>query len=555
MKAFKDAMPGRLLRPSCFWHLFVGRACTLGARRDVDGNCSSHRTFSYRFGQEVAIVVVKPGDWLDGPAVEITVCFDMVTMRIPLIALALSAAFWLTGCAGSSDTFLAPSGLPTAAAGTASDAGQPAATGSTVRPASFDPASDRNKDFYAAAFPFYAELCALSEINKKPGFGAEFTSGFGGHAVLYLNGVCRVADAGYPTIKMCDGDATNRGVGLSVNDHFKNANWVATEGKSFLFYGSLKPGDTVDPAGYQRTQAAAMRAGIFDGVEFHDEFFAKMPPGTSRRAYMYELSIATDYAINFGRDRYCARVPMSREQMTRVVTYLNQANQPYRTGAKEFHWNVLSNNCSHLTHNALAAAGIWAPIAMGQPFFISAFEFPVPKNEFVNLMQRTNDLPIDDLMALYDDGPARQSLLQHDYLPMHAGALAEVAPVMPRNQIYDTHPRLIFYDPIGRYQRAFEAMLADPRYLDLRSNLGYFAALYQRIKAERKPVDWYLARRKVPTSEAADFTTFYQHYYAYIDRQSSATEAKLAALNSAPATAPSLIGASLGAVSGPGTTE
>ena len=43
-----------------------------------------------------------------------------------------------------------------------------------------------------------------------------------------------------------------------------------------------------------------------------------MPAGTSKRDYMYELSISTDYAVNFGRDRYCARVPMQREQMQRL---------------------------------------------------------------------------------------------------------------------------------------------------------------------------------------------------------------------------------------------
>jgi len=486
---------------------------------------------------------------------------DMIAQRFRSVTLArtalvaLGATFWLAGCSGT-NTFLAPTGLDAVgeAAGTPATAttAAPMPATTALRPVSFAATPDRNKDIddvYAAAFPFYAELCALSEIQKKPGFGAEFSSGFGGHAVLYLNGVCRVTDAGYPTIKLCDGDAADQGVGLSVNDHFKNANWVATEGKSFLFYGALKPGEAVTPASYRRTQAAAMRQGIFDGVEFHDEFFAKMPAGTSRRAYMYELSIATDYAANFGRDRYCARVPMAREQMGRMVAYLNAANAPYRQGKKEFRWNVLSNNCSHLTHNALAAAGVWDTIDMDRPFFISAFEFPVPKNEFVNLMQRTNDMPLDNPLALYGDETARQNLLEHDYLPMHPGALAEAAPVVADNVIYETHPRLIFYDPIGRYQRAFEAMLADPRYLDLRANFNYFAALYQRIKAERKPLAWYEERRKITAAEAADFAAFYDRYYAYIDRQSSAVEAQIAALSKTPpANGATLIGASLGAV-------
>ena len=38
--------------------------------------------------------------------------------------------------------------------------------------------------------PYYAELCALTEIRKKPGDGVPLHSGIGGHAILYLNGVC-----------------------------------------------------------------------------------------------------------------------------------------------------------------------------------------------------------------------------------------------------------------------------------------------------------------------------------------------------------------------------
>jgi len=240
---------------------------------------------------------------------------------------------------------------------------------------------------------------------------------------------------------------------------------------------------------------------------------------------------------------------MARAQMARMVAYLNAANLPYREGRKVFHWNVLSNNCSHLTHNALAAAGIWDPIDMDRPFFISAFQFPVPKNEFVNLMQRTNDMPLDDPLALYADDAARQSLLQQNYLPMRPGALAEAVPIVADNTLYETHPRLIFYDPIGRYQRAFEAMLADPRYLDLATNISYFATLYQRIEAARKPLAWYQERHKVSAAEMADFGAFYQRYYAYIDEQGRSIDAQIAALNNrAPSKDTNLIDASLGAL-------
>lgn len=48
---------------------------------------------------------------------------------------------------------------------------------------------------------------------------------------------------------------------------------------------------------------------------------------------------------------------MGREAIGKVIAYLNSANE----GAQKngYIWNVYTNNCSHLAHNALAAAGVW----------------------------------------------------------------------------------------------------------------------------------------------------------------------------------------------------
>ena len=88
---------------------------------------------------------------------------------------------------------------------------------------------------YEDFFPYYAELCALSELSKKPGFGAPLRSGIGGHSLLYLNGVRLDRAAGYPTLRLCtQGEAPQEyGVGISVNSHYRNANWVAVEGRIF----------------------------------------------------------------------------------------------------------------------------------------------------------------------------------------------------------------------------------------------------------------------------------------------------------------------------------
>jgi hypothetical protein len=395
----------------------------------------------------------------------------MILRRV--IALALCAV-WLSGCANSYFT---------------------------VPPDKIDEAT------YTSIYPWYAEFCALSEISKKPGFGAEIVPGGpGGHSILYLNGVCVAKDAGYPVVELCGDDGNPKpgeGVGLSVNEHYRNANWIATEGRDFVFRGDLAPGEPLTRANYLRTQAKAEAKGILDGVIFHREVFGDQPASMSKIDFMYDMSIGSDYAVGFARDRYCARVPLNRAKMAAVVDYLNKLNAPYRSGQKVFEWNVVENNCTHLAHNVLAVAGVWSEWPTDRPLLISALDFPVPKNEFVNLMRRTNDMPIDDPDALYDDPSARAAILGWHYIPTQPGGLAEAVRVIQPNEVYNTNLRLIFYDdPVfGHYQPRFDKIFSDPRYTDLQTNLRHFSALYRTILAAPPPVnagrrsafltDWY----------------------------------------------------------------
>lgn len=372
---------------------------------------------------------------------------------------------------------------------------------------------------YERLYPYYAELCALSEIRKKPGFGVQFRSGMGGHSLLYLSGVRLDRTAGYPTLRLCEpGTAPAcHGVAISVNSHYKNANWVAAEGRQFAFCGALEPGERLDVAAYARTQERAKAMGVLDGVEFHDHLFRDKPRGMSHRDYMYEISVATDYAVRFGRDTYRARVPLDRARMSAIVDFLNALNAPYRDGAKVFRWRILNNNCSHVAHNALAIAGIWAPWPTGQFFAVAAFKFPVPKNEFVDLMLRTNDLPIQDAQALYEDRVARRALLEADTLPTAPGGLAIAEAAIQDNDIYDIEGlRLIFYDnPFwGPYRPRFTRIFGEPQYFDLRANLRRFAALYDAAQERRRAARGIAVR-------SSERERFYAHYDRYIAREAA----------------------------------
>jgi hypothetical protein len=381
---------------------------------------------------------------------------------------------------------------------------------------------------YTSIYPYFAEFCAVSEFDKKKGYDLDIEGGGpGGHAVFYLNGACRVPDAGYPELALCDEPPdrmTGRGVGISVNNHYLNAKWVATEGRDFFYNGATAPGEGVTRANYASTVAKAKATGILDGVTFHRATLAEKPAGMSEHDFMYRVSIGTDFAVDLARDRYCARVPLDRARMNTIVRYLNDLNEPYRSGRKEFHWNVLRDNCVYLAHNALAAVGFWPVWSTDRPLLVAAFSFPVPKNEFVNTMLQGNDTDIADPDALYRDEQARTTLLDQGRIVTGPGALAEAKPVIAPNDVYHTKLRLIFYDDptIGRYRRRFERIFHQPRYTDIEANLTHFSALYATI----------LTRPRKPQSDSAR-AAFDRRYYDAIGRDKVTTDAALARLHGA----------------------
>ena len=363
---------------------------------------------------------------------------------------------------------------------------------------------------YEDIVPYYAELCALSELRKKPGLGVPLRSGMGGHLLLHLNGVRVNRSSGYPVLEVSPaGAGTGRdSAAISANAHYRNANWVAVEDRDFIFRGALAPGEALTREAYVRTQASARARGLLDGIEFHQQFFRDRPPGMSIEDFKYEISVATDYGSTFGRDCYRARVPLDAARMQRVVDFLNGLNEPYRSGRRVYQWRLLNDNCVHMARNALAAAGFWAPWPTGQLAPFAAFRFPVPKNTLVDLARRANDLPVEDAEAIFANAEARGALLGGGTLPTGPAALTSVTPAIPNNEVYDVRKlRLIFYDnPIwGPYRGWFKRILSEPRYVDLRTNLSYFAQRYQAAARS-------LSRMRGRAGERASFRESYERH-------------------------------------------
>lgn len=386
----------------------------------------------------------------------------------------------------------------------------------------------KQESAYNALFPQWAELCAVSQISKKPGFGADIAGGPGGHAVLFLHGACLDPTSTYPILKTCPQGET----GVSMNAHFVNANWVGVSGRMFFYNGILKPDEGLTREAYTATQNAAKQHGLYSAISFRDWALADKPPGTPAEDWKYEVSIGTDYAVSYGRARCCARLPVTATQMTQIVDFLNTRNALYQHGPGTFETNVLQDNCNHLIHNALAAADFWRDLPVHQFILKAALTFPVPKNEVLNLLDRTRRHDPGDLHALYHDPLTRHTLLHDGWLPGEPGVILDSNTVQTPNAVYNTRLSLIFYDDplLGHYNQTFQHYLDQPRYHDLHANLLWYSTLYTRIAHERRPLSEWLKK------EPSDFINFYNAYYIWLEVQKSLVDKGLTLLSAAAPT-------------------
>src|SRR5215469_8457235 len=294
---------------------------------------------------------------------------------------------------------------------------------------------------YEKLFRDYVELCAASQFRAKlTGEG-----GIAGHAVMYLKGACREDDAPFPQLRRCRVAATSlddpeHGVGISVNRWFKNVNWVAIPGYHLFFDGNLKLDEPLTQTQFEAVEQQAIDRGLFKGIAFHD--YPGAESDTDLRVFLKRHSIGTDFALQFSRTVFCARLPVTAAMMDQVIAFLNDKNREYAEGKADYNWSVWADNCAHTVRNALAAANIWAPLSVRAIKIRQIFNLAIPANEFVNLAELMTQDDIGDYRTILSDGPRRDAFHEFHWLPTRHGALLKTLPVHEPNDLYDTTFRL-----------------------------------------------------------------------------------------------------------------
>jgi hypothetical protein len=407
------------------------------------------------------------------------------------------------------------------------------------------PGTTQSQRTYNALFPHSVEVCAVTQfhqIGAKPG-------GWGGHATLFINGAEIEPSASYPRLRLAaagtDLSDPDSGVGISVNKIFDSVTWVAIPGRDEFFRGGLGPDQTLDKDFYETAIERATRARWFDGIRIKDAVMRSRPQAMRAEEFVVRHSVGTDFALNFARTAYCARLPLSRDAIGQVIAYLNNANEAAQQSG--YVWNMYTNNCSHVVHNALAAAGVWDPkvargpgamnvardvVSVARALALSQMsDFSFPANNFVRLYEAGNERPIDDAVAAFRNHDVRRTM-NDGWITTGPGALIATSPIHDpsRNQLFapGRDPFLFSVPMVWDKADKFKSLTRDAPSVvaDLGANLAHYRERFDNALANQRSLEDELS---LLTGEDEDqFRDFYGRFYALIADELKRTDALLA---------------------------
>ncbi|HEX5830137.1 MAG TPA: hypothetical protein VFY16_04090 [Gemmatimonadaceae bacterium] len=374
-----------------------------------------------------------------------------------------------------------------------------------------------------AVAPHALHYCAATAVDRR----GEKPGGEPGHSVILVRGLALDPRAPYPRVRLAPLGAPpeSASAGLSVNRDFTNVNWIGSPAPWFFLRGDAPPdAESLRLADVERTVERALALGVFRGVT------TNLPanPDSTLRQRIAETSVATDFALTFGRTLECVVVPLTPSMLAPLAAHLNDRNARYAETGRPYHWNGLRNNCAHLGHNALAALGIVRPLELDRHGPAELFDVAIPANELAVMLAATTDGALgepDDVLAYWRDTRRRRLLLEHGWLAPRPGAMLVVHHQLPfADSTYADAERLWFVRarPLVHGRAAtVERAMRTPRLTDLDSNLTWFASRARRSLAARRPPEHH---RAAVGADSLAFADFHARFYAAVDAQLRAVE-------------------------------
>lgn len=377
-------------------------------------------------------------------------------------------------------------------------------------------------DVYSKLFPYSAEIC----MGTQTRYIGHAEGAITGHSTLYIHGACVDRNYKYPQLKLCD---PSKGAGVSVNIALKNVNWIAVEGRDFFFYGNQPDEKPFDQRAYENVISKAIAAGTYSDIQAQSKYSRDPeanPDKLPDESFFPRFAFGSDFAMALTRNVYCSRIPLSRAEIATAIDKLNRLNRHYSAEGNAYNWDLFKNNCAHLTHNVLAAAGFWESLMTEAALPVELLNIAVPLNEVVDAEVRGNDLPLENPRALYNDPIVRKAVLEGKRISTRPGVLFEALPQhLLGNSVYAESPQMGFMLDMPIFAPAKQKMnqiLFENRYVQLKANLINFKQRYERAIKNRKPIeDWVESHDEnwgIPSAEP-EFESFYSKYYEYLERE------------------------------------
>jgi hypothetical protein len=381
---------------------------------------------------------------------------------------------------------------------------------------------------YDSIFPYYTVQCSFSQERKTDGHSTSFM----GHTVLYVKGACRDQSVPYPKLKLCEAgtDLTKEtsGVALSVEKIVSNSQYIPTDGVDFLLNGSSLPDEPLTNDSLKNTVNTVLASGSLNGLKIHDKDLRKKPANTSVAEYLAWTGLGTDFAVSFGRDSTCARIPMTQSQIQAEVNYINETNEPYVTGAVEFSWSAVGDNCAHFTHDVLAAGGIRTEIPRGDSrgreiYNFVSLHWEIPTNDVLKDLEFANDLSrIRSAEEVFNDHEEREVFNKLGTLPRLGATVEEIPMHLFENNIYKANSPntfLLEFPVVDNRGRKFNALEKDPAFSSVAANLQRTLTRLQKVHAEAKGLE--------VGSSNAELAEFSTRYNAWIDQSIADIQGRL----------------------------
>lgn len=344
---------------------------------------------------------------------------------------------------------------------------------------------------YENAFPEYYEYCTATQVKYQPEYFEGGTGGAGGHAFIYVHGLCKDYTKDYPQVVPCEEvneelrtQYPHDGVGISLDSDYKNIMWVAVPGKDLIFNGNLNSKEPMLEKDIEALKDQAFALKVFENVELKTTTDA--PLNSKKHSDFATLwSAGTDIAISWGRELRCVKTPINKKSVKQISLYLNAQNNSIYKTEKDYDWSFLYNNCTHLSLNTANAFGLTKEIKVDQSFVKQLGNIAVPANGFMLL---ADDLVLKKFNKNYLKKNENQ-MKENQLMGLQVGSLFEYHPAFPNNLIFQTEDIKGVSLPRKRVLKAFKTLKHYDKYFSmnkytiLNENLKMWKEIYETMES------------------------------------------------------------------------